>query len=106
MQSSIQCEDYKMLEHHKNISINASRTLEPWERLFPCPKCSFACSVDTENNVGMCTREGCSTKFCPYCSSQPHTGACKTPLLATPTKRKKRPLVVGSKQSKRNLRRL
>ncbi|KAK0171796.1 hypothetical protein PV328_005199 [Microctonus aethiopoides] len=86
--------------------VKASRTLEPWERLFPCPKCSFACSVDTENNVGMCTREGCSTKFCPYCSSQPHTGACKTPLLATPTKRKKRPLVVGSKQSKRNLRRL
>ncbi|XP_008544794.1 F-box only protein 5-A [Microplitis demolitor] len=86
--------------------VKASRTLAPTERLCRCPKCSFASHVDDKRNVGTCTREGCSAEFCTLCSSSPHTGPCKTPLLATPTKRKKAPLIVGSKQSKRNLRRL
>ncbi|CAL7950230.1 unnamed protein product [Xylocopa violacea] len=85
--------------------VKASRTLAPWEHLLPCPKCSFPCHVDGEKNVGTCSRQGCSMEFCTFCSSRPHTGPCKTPLLATPTKRNKR-LVVGSRQSKRNLRRL
>ena len=85
--------------------VKASRTLAPWEHLLPCPKCSFPCHVDGEKNVGTCSRQGCSLEFCTSCSSKPHTGPCKTPLLATPTKRNKR-LVVGSRQSKRNLRRL
>lgn len=85
--------------------VKASRTLAPWEHLLPCPKCSFPCHVDGEKNVGTCSRQGCSMEFCTSCSSRPHTGPCKTPLLATPTKRNKR-LVVGSRQSKRNLRRL
>ncbi|KAG6801744.1 F-box only protein 43-like isoform X1 [Apis dorsata] len=85
--------------------VKASRTLAPWEHLLPCPKCSFPCHVDGEKNVGTCSRQGCSMEFCTSCSSRPHTGPCKTPLLATPTKRNKR-LVIGSKQSKRNLRRL
>ncbi|XP_043285320.1 uncharacterized protein [Venturia canescens] len=85
--------------------VKASRTLEPWEHLLPCPNCSFPCHVDDEKNVGKCSRQGCSMEFCTSCSSRPHTGPCKTPLLATPTKRNKR-LVVGSRQSKRNLRRL
>ncbi|XP_015171507.1 PREDICTED: uncharacterized protein LOC107063880 [Polistes dominula] len=85
--------------------VKASRTLEPWEHLLPCPRCSFPCHVDGEKNVGTCSRQGCSMEFCTSCSSRPHTGPCKTPLLATPTKRNKR-LVVGSRQSKRNLRRL
>nr|XP_050856650.1 uncharacterized protein LOC127066682 [Vespula vulgaris] len=85
--------------------VKASRTLAPWEHLLPCPRCSFPCHVDGEKNVGTCSRQGCSMEFCTSCSSRPHTGPCKTPLLATPTKRNKR-LVVGSRQSKRNLRRL
>ncbi|XP_011303961.1 uncharacterized protein [Fopius arisanus] len=86
--------------------VKASKSLAPTERLFSCPKCTFACHVDNEKNVGTCTRKGCRTEFCTYCLSTPHTGSCKTPLLATPTKRKTPPLIVGSKQSKRNLRRL
>ncbi|XP_078043103.1 uncharacterized protein LOC144473263 [Augochlora pura] len=85
--------------------VKASRTLEPWEHLLPCPKCSFPCHVNDEKNVGTCSRQGCLMEFCTSCSSRPHTGPCRTPLLATPTKRSKR-LVVGSRQSKRNLRRL
>ncbi|XP_012278929.1 uncharacterized protein LOC105698885 [Orussus abietinus] len=85
--------------------VKASRTLAPWEHLLPCPSCSFPCHVDREKNLGSCSRQGCSLEFCAKCSSKPHTGPCKTPLLATPTKRNKR-LVVGSRQSKRNLRRL
>nr|KAF7420334.1 hypothetical protein H0235_010631 [Vespula pensylvanica] len=85
-------------------TLPASRTLAPWEHLLPCPRCSFPCHVDGEKNVGTCSRQGCSMEFCTSCSSRPHTGPCKTPLLATPTKRNKR-LVVGSRQSKRNLRR-
>ncbi|KAG7196431.1 hypothetical protein KM043_018535 [Ampulex compressa] len=85
--------------------VKASRTLAPWEHLLPCPRCSFPCHVDGEKNVGTCSRQGCSMEFCTSCSSRLHTGPCKTPLLATPTKRNKR-LVVGSRQSKRNLRRL
>ncbi|XP_076247230.1 uncharacterized protein LOC143187119 [Calliopsis andreniformis] len=85
--------------------VKASRTLAPWEHLLPCPKCSFPCHIDGEKNVGKCSRQGCSIEFCTSCSSRLHTGPCKTPLLATPTKRNKR-LVVGSRQSKRNLRRL
>ncbi|XP_076298816.1 uncharacterized protein LOC143217942 [Lasioglossum baleicum] len=85
--------------------VKASRTLAPWEHLLPCPKCSFPCHVNDEKNVGTCSRQGCLMEFCTSCSSRPHTGPCKTPLLATPTKRSKR-LVVGSRQSKRNLRRL
>ncbi|XP_015601620.1 uncharacterized protein LOC107270801 [Cephus cinctus] len=85
--------------------VKASRTLAPWEHLLPCPRCSFPCHVDGEKNVGTCSRQGCSMEFCTSCSSRPHTGPCKTPLLATPTKRNKR-LIVGSRQSKRNLRRL
>ncbi|XP_044578036.1 F-box only protein 43-like isoform X1 [Cotesia glomerata] len=86
--------------------VKASRALAPTERLCRCPKCSFASHVDAARNVGVCTREGCRAEFCPDCVSTPHSGPCKTPLLATPTKRKKAPLIVGSKQSKRNLRRL
>nr|XP_033322257.1 uncharacterized protein LOC117218171 [Megalopta genalis] len=85
--------------------VKASRTLEPWEHLLPCPKCSFPCHVNDEKNVGTCSRQGCLMEFCTSCSSRPHTGPCRTPLLATPTKRSKR-LIVGSRQSKRNLRRL
>ncbi|XP_031843510.2 uncharacterized protein LOC116431753 isoform X1 [Nomia melanderi] len=85
--------------------VKASRTLAPGEHLLPCPKCSFPCHVNDEKNVGTCSRQGCLMEFCTSCSSRPHTGPCKTPLLATPTKRSKR-LVVGSRQSKRNLRRL
>lgn len=86
--------------------LKAGRSLAPWERLFSCPKCSFASHVDNDKNVGICTREGCGIKFCTFCSSKPHSGPCKTLQLATPTKRKTPPLIVGSKQSKRNLRRL
>ncbi|XP_063993385.1 uncharacterized protein LOC135171031 [Diachasmimorpha longicaudata] len=89
-----------------NSYVKASRRLAPSDRLFSCPKCNFACPVNTEKNVGTCTRQGCSIEFCTHCLSTPHTGLCKTPLLATPTKRKTPPLIVGSKQSKRNLRRL
>ncbi|KAF7998521.1 hypothetical protein HCN44_010929 [Aphidius gifuensis] len=86
--------------------LKAGRSLAPWERLFSCPKCSFASHVDNDKNVGVCTREGCGIKFCTFCSSNPHSGPCKALQLATPTKRRTPPLIVGSKQSKRNLRRL
>lgn len=87
--------------------VKASRTLASGEYLLPCPRCTFPCHVDNEKNVGTCSRQGCSIEFCISCSSKPHTGLCKTPLLATPTKRNnKRLIVVGSKRSKRNLRRL
>ncbi|XP_066583480.1 uncharacterized protein [Prorops nasuta] len=85
--------------------VKASRTLEPGEQLLPCPRCSFPCHMNVEKNLGNCSRQGCSIEFCASCSSRPHTGPCKTPLLATPTKRNKR-IIVGSRQSKRNLRRL
>ncbi|EZA57453.1 F-box only protein, partial [Ooceraea biroi] len=84
----------------------ASRTLASGEYLLPCPKCRFPCYVDNEKNIGTCSRQGCSIEFCISCSSKPHTGPCKTPLLATPTKRNSKRLIVGSRQSKRNLRRL
>lgn len=85
--------------------IKASRTLAPWEHLLSCPNCSFPCHVNEEKNVATCSRQGCLMEFCTSCSARLHPGPCKTPLLATPTKRKKR-LVIGSRQSKRNLRRL
>ncbi|EGI64558.1 F-box only protein 43 [Acromyrmex echinatior] len=84
----------------------ASRTLASGEYLLPCPRCSFPCHVDSEKNVGACSRQGCSIEFCISCSSKPHIGPCKTPLLATPTKRNNKRLIAGSRQSKRNLRRL
>ncbi|XP_014489468.1 PREDICTED: F-box only protein 43-like [Dinoponera quadriceps] len=85
--------------------VKASRTLAHGEYLLPCPKCSFPSHVDNKKNVGTCTRQGCSIEFCTSCSSKPHIGPCITPQLGTPTKRNKR-LIVGSRQSKRNLRRL
>ncbi|XP_046746866.1 F-box only protein 43-like [Diprion similis] len=84
--------------------LKAARTLEPSKHLVRCPGCSFACPVNGEKNTASCTRQGCSMEFCILCSSQ-HKGPCKTALLATPTKRNKR-LIAGSRQSKRNLRRL
>lgn len=84
--------------------LKASRTLEPTGYLLSCPQCGFACQVNGETNVASCSRQGCSMEFCICCSSR-HTGPCKTALLATPTKRNKR-LIAGSRQSKRNLRRL
>ncbi|KYN14780.1 PREDICTED: F-box only protein 43-like [Trachymyrmex cornetzi] len=86
--------------------VKASRTLASGEYLLPCPRCSFPCHVDSEKNVGACSRQGCSIEFCISCSSKPHAGPCKTPLLATPTKRNNKRLIAGSRQSKRNLRRL
>ncbi|XP_029172736.1 F-box only protein 43-like [Nylanderia fulva] len=86
--------------------VKASRTLASGEYLLPCPRCRFPSHVDNEKNVGTCSRQGCSIEFCISCSSKPHTGPCKTPLLATPTKRNNKRLIVGSRQSKRNLRRL
>ncbi|XP_072766690.1 uncharacterized protein [Anoplolepis gracilipes] len=86
--------------------VKASRTLANGEYLLPCPKCRFPCHVDIEKNMGTCSRQSCSIEFCISCSSKSHTGPCKTPLLATPTKRNNKRLIVGSRQSKRNLRRL
>lgn len=86
--------------------VKASRTLAPWEHLLPCPRCTFPCHVDIEKNVGKCSRQSCCFEFCATCSSSHHSGPCKTPLLATPTKKRNKPLIVGSRQSKRNLRRL
>ncbi|KAL0113865.1 hypothetical protein PUN28_011301 [Cardiocondyla obscurior] len=86
--------------------IKEGRELKPNEHLLPCPRCNFPCHVNNEKNVGSCSRQGCSIEFCASCSSKPHTDPCKTLLLATPTKRNNKRLIVGSRQSKRNLRRL
>ncbi|XP_011175120.2 F-box only protein 43 [Solenopsis invicta] len=86
--------------------VKASRTLANGEYLLACPRCSFPCHVNSEKNVGACSRQGCSIEFCISCSSKPHAGPCKTSLLATPTKRNNKRLIAGSRQSKRNLRRL
>lgn len=86
--------------------VKASRKLASGEYLLRCPRCSFPSHVDSEKNMGACTRQGCSIEFCISCSSKPHAGPCKMSLLATPTKRNNKRLIVGSRQSKRNLRRL
>ncbi|XP_012522118.1 F-box only protein 43 [Monomorium pharaonis] len=86
--------------------VKASRKLANGEYLLRCPRCSFPCHVDSEKSVGACSRQGCSIEFCISCSSKPHAGPCKTSLLTTPTKRNNKRLIAGSRQSKRNLRRL
>ncbi|XP_012252343.1 uncharacterized protein LOC105683926 [Athalia rosae] len=85
--------------------VKAGRTLEPSEHLLRCPRCLFACQINEEKNTASCSRQGCSMEFCILCSSR-HTGPCKMALLATPTKKNAKRLIVGSRQSKRNLRRL
>ncbi|KAG8224424.1 hypothetical protein J437_LFUL001374 [Ladona fulva] len=102
------------------------------KRLTPCPRCSLPSRVDSNLNVGVCTRIGCQFRFCTLChclehilpvnrssntssSSPPRYITCpfaetpKTPPSPpqpiTPSS-KSRTTSVGSKRSKRNLRRL
>ncbi|XP_031785992.1 F-box only protein 5 [Nasonia vitripennis] len=92
-----------------NSFIKASRSLPLRDQLVPCPQCKFACRVKHDNNTGLCSRQGCPMlEFCILCSSELHLGKpCKMPLLATPTKRSiKQQPVVGTKQCKKNLRRI
>ncbi|XP_011505407.1 PREDICTED: uncharacterized protein LOC105368161 [Ceratosolen solmsi marchali] len=89
--------------------IKAGRSLAPRDQLVPCPQCKFACRVENKKNVGICSRQSCPMEeFCVFCSSKLHVGEpCKMPLLATPTKRgKQQQPIVGTRQCKRNLRRI
>lgn len=89
--------------------VKAGQSLSPCDQLVQCPQCKFACRVKPAKNVGICSRKGClMEEFCVLCFSKSHVGErCKMPLLATPTKLgEKQPPVAGTKQCRKNLRRI
>ncbi|XP_032529271.2 uncharacterized protein LOC116779184 [Danaus plexippus] len=78
-----------------------------------CIRCQYPAKI-TENNSGEklveCTSSTCGYQFCGLCKYGPHPGkSCNTYYdleKPSPPKRKKSTFTIGSKKSKKNLRRL
>jgi hypothetical protein len=83
----------------------AAQKLENGKKLVPCPRCSLPSQVDLVSNVGQCTHTNCQYLFCCICHCDIHVGS-SCPFLVSFPQFRKRPGSIGSKASKKNLRRL
>lgn len=80
-----------------------ARKLKEDEKLLECPRCSLPSTVSPLIRYGRCSRAGCGLEFCSSCRSPYHgTTPCTTSTPTSP----QRPKRIGSKESKRFLRRL
>lgn len=83
----------------------AAQKLENGKMLARCPRCSLPSQIDVVSNVGQCTHERCQYLFCCICHCESHNGnTCPFSMSFSPSR--KRLGSVGSKASKKNLRRL
>lgn len=103
--------EYGIMQEKKNISWPKSRyqlfqeeanKLHPGERLQICPRCGSPSRVITVEQRGLCSQLSCSFDFCIICLNEFHQQlSCKI---------KSKPIgkshSIGSKQSKRKLKRL
>uniref|UniRef100_A0A1B6DFY3 F-box domain-containing protein n=1 Tax=Clastoptera arizonana TaxID=38151 RepID=A0A1B6DFY3_9HEMI len=87
-----------------NLFQKEGEKLKQGERLLRCPKCTFP-SHDLGSTFATCTRIGCKYEFCIFCFGVYSLNHICPPLY-TPKLCKKRTSTIGSKGSKRNLRRL
>uniref|UniRef100_T1HJN3 ZBR-type domain-containing protein n=1 Tax=Rhodnius prolixus TaxID=13249 RepID=T1HJN3_RHOPR len=95
-------EDLK--ERKENLHLEA-RTLKENEVLMECPRCSRPSACSPSTLVGECRGIACMLKFCTVCRTPAHDRSpCPFLTPVTPTKRKH--TTIGSKESKRFLRRL
>ncbi|XP_069704137.1 F-box only protein 5-like [Periplaneta americana] len=83
----------------------AGQNLENGKMLAPCPRCSLPSQIDGTSNEGQCTRVGCLYLFCCNCRCESH-GATPCPSSISFPRPRKRIGSIGSKSSKKNLRRL
>lgn len=83
----------------------AAQKLENGKMLAPCPRCSLPSQVDVVSHVGQCTHKNCQYLFCSTCHCDIHIGS-SCPFSALFPQSRKRPSCIGSKASKKNLRRL
>jgi hypothetical protein len=92
-------------QKHFSLWFQAAQKLANGTKLAPCPRCSLPSQVDVVSNVGQCTHKNCQYLFCCICHCDSHIGSSCPFLLSFPQSRK-RPSCIGSRASKRNLRRL
>lgn len=82
-----------------------ARTLKEDEVLMECPRCSRPSACSPSTLIGECRGIACMLKFCTVCRTPAHERSpCPFLTPVTPTKRKH--TMIGSKESKRYLRRL
>ncbi|KAK6619410.1 hypothetical protein RUM43_012167 [Polyplax serrata] len=78
-------------------------------KLTPCPRCTLPSNVNDDEMSGHCTQSFCSFHFCLQCQCAYHHGtACKYFITSSPSSSpsKAARYKVGSRQSRRALRRL
>ncbi|KAL0268808.1 UNVERIFIED_CONTAM: hypothetical protein PYX00_010622 [Menopon gallinae] len=78
-------------------------------KLTPCPKCSLPSKVNEEERSGQCTQFRCAFLFCLQCQCSFHKGtACKYFITSSPSSSPSKVShhIIGSRQSKKALRRL
>lgn len=81
-----------------------ARKLKEDETLMKCPRCSLPSKCSPSLNQGLCTGLSCQLKFCTICRSEYHSPR-QCSLYKSSNSLKKRH-TIGSKESKRFLRRL
>ncbi|XP_070823308.1 F-box only protein 43 [Chaetodon trifascialis] len=101
------------LEHsvlHSGSSSKREKFLEVAKTLFndeclkPCPRCQHPARCHSVKGEGVCSRADCAFQFCTACLCAFHgSRECGSQSVG---RRKKDPLLPGSAQSKRNVRRL
>jgi len=97
---------HPLTSHNTNMALlqesNASSI--PATKQTKCPSC---CSPAREYNIVYAECFACAYSFCPTCFGEAHTNnrSCKR-IRSSPTKRGSSQLSVGTKQSKKRLRRL
>uniref|UniRef100_A0A0A9XWU5 F-box only protein 5 n=1 Tax=Lygus hesperus TaxID=30085 RepID=A0A0A9XWU5_LYGHE len=84
-----------------------ARNLKENEVLMECPRCRRPSACSPSLRLGECKSVSCQWKFCTICKTEPHPrGSCLVLTPATPTTPTKRSGSIGTKQSRKNLRRL
>lgn len=93
----------------RNLNILSSQKVTPpsipQTRQTKCPSCSSPAKEYNFVHAECCS---CSYSFCPSCLGKAHTDnrSCSKRIRSSPTKRDSSQLCVGTKQSKKRLRRL
>ncbi|KAK9505478.1 hypothetical protein O3M35_009526 [Rhynocoris fuscipes] len=82
-----------------------AKTLKDDEVLMECPRCSRPSACSPSTLIGECRSIACMLKFCTVCRTPAHDRS-PCPYLTPVTPTKKKHTTIGSKESKRFLRRL
>ena len=94
-------------DQHSLLSFQEAKKCKEGESIRKCPRCSSPARVHDVQERAWCSSEKCKFDFCIKCNLQFHGAKdCALPSPTKNTKKTKKDNIIGSKTSKKKLRRL